>query len=134
MGDTDMAILKPFGETFINQEEMWKKPLPGQTTNPSSVAPGYPVAQQWSFPPNWWQDITPTSLSPEIQAGINEIKMMSSLDVDSHYSAGPPFLVAGKDFYPLLQKWNEMTYPLYQALNEKVLREPHSAYALAAAM
>jgi hypothetical protein len=128
--DRDMLLLKPFGPTMKNEEELWKA-----TANPPTrVNHGVSFAQYAPFASNWWLDISVSDFAYEVQDAVARLQKMGIVEVNLHYAAGPPFFSTAKDFYPLVSQWTELTFPLYQTLNEKVLREPHAAYALASAI
>lgn len=126
--EKDMVLLKSFGSVLSG--ELWKDP-DGAT---GTVSHGHPVAQHEPFGPGWWEEIPKSSLSAEIAEGVSTVQSMSHFDFQNHYSAGPPFFVTCKDFYPLVQKWIGLTQPLFLAMNERSIREPHAPYILAAAM
>ena len=131
--DHDMAILRPLTHDFTEEKEIWR-----QSTNPDTtkklfqvVSKGHLMAQHTPFPSAWWKILY---MPDDILAtrGIDQLVELSD-DVENKYAAGPPMILTACDFYPLVKQWNQFTYPMYQQLNEKILREPHGPYALAAA-
>ncbi|CAB9510787.1 expressed unknown protein [Seminavis robusta] len=132
--DCDMIVMRPLTADF-GMEELWKKQLnPQLQGQPQRVQPGHPMAQHTAFPSQWWNELeVGTVSSPAIQPGLTKLQQMLRSDVDNHYATGLPILAAASDFYPLVQKWSAVAFPLFEALQEKILREPHGPYALAAA-
>ena len=137
--DADMVIMRPFEDGFDRSEnnELWKVTLE-ETTTQGGVAKqaqhGRPMAQHTAYAVNWWQNLDVQSLPQSVSMGIAKLASSSQRDIDQHYSAGPPYLLTAKDFYRLVKVWNEATFPLYQILEEKILREPHGPYNVAAAV
>jgi hypothetical protein len=133
MLDTDMFIMRPFGTEFDSNTEIWGELLNPQQP-PQKVLPGQLLAQHLDFPSRWWtHHIDAKKATRDIAPALAKLQQMPLATLQSHYAAGPPFLAVAKDFYPVVQKWAEFTFPLYQAMTDKVTREPHSAYALAIA-
>ena len=138
--DADMVILRPFEDGFDHKTELWKVTLEetiAQGGIAKQVQHGRPMAQHSSYAFPWWtavDDKNIQTLPPRVSEGITKLQSLTGRDIDQHYSAGLPFLLTMKDFYPLVQLWNQSTYPLYQVLGEKILREPHGPYNLAAAV
>ena len=143
--DTDMLLLRPFEMDFAQQRELWQTTATGQNPNRNNlrVKQGQPMAQHASFPSEWWaeadasvfqQQQQPSASTAAVAQGMATLRSMTRFEIEGRYAAAPPFLVAAKDYYPLVTKWQEFTYPMYQALDEKILREPHGVYTMAAAV
>lgn len=135
--DTDMVVLRPFPDAFQSATELWMRTY-SQTLPPSSakqkqVWKRHPICQHEKYATTWWENLDSKTLPATVAAGITLLQSLQVVEVDHHFAAGPPFLVTARDFYPIVQGWNEATYPLFEALDEKILREPHAPYNVAAA-
>lgn len=131
--DHDQAILRPLVHDFAGQREIWKQNKAKPNTHPLfKVVPGNIIAQHSDFPSEWW-NLLEMPEHPLAAKGIAQMKALGRDVVESHYAAGLPIISTARDFYTLVQHWNEFTYPMYQKLEEKILKEPQGPYALAAA-
>jgi peptidyl serine alpha-galactosyltransferase len=132
MLDTDMFVMRPFATEFDSTAEIWKELLDPQQP-PQHVLPRQPLAQHTEMPSLWWSDLDAKSVSPDIRPALVSLQQLPQAKIQSFYEAGPPFMARAVDFYPLVQKWTEFTYPLYEAIKDRAKREPTAPYALAIA-
>jgi hypothetical protein len=135
--EVDMVILRPFEDDLKNKQELYKKAVAGPNVDPQTkVTHGHPIAQYNVFPSFWWEGLVLTTV-PNVPAmaekGLHNLQSMPRTDVDNYFLAGSPIFITARDLYPIAHYWNEFTYPLYKALDEKIIREPYGPYALAAA-
>jgi len=131
--DPDMIMLRPFPDELStkDEKELWYMNLGNAMAQ--EIMQGHPMAQRRPYPTTWWKGVDPSNLPATVVEGIARLQQLDTIAVGQHYAAGPPFLAVARDAYSLLRIWNEATYPLYKALDEMIIREPHGPYNVAAA-
>jgi hypothetical protein len=116
--DPDMAILRPITADFSNLQENLlsekrRTRLQELGMTDMKVGVGRPFAQGYGFGAQWGpaaKSINVASIagadSPAVKVDIADGRLL--------YPAGPPYLVAVKDMYPIAQKWTEFVPKVYE--------------------
>ena len=128
--DPDMIVSRPFVNDFTQGEEVWRK----RTTYPHRIRVnhGFPMAQQYGYGMAWFDgvkniaDVIPPAELP------SPVQKMTRPQLVENYTAGPPYLATGRDFYRLASKWRQLSKPTLQLFPDTILAEMY-AYSWAAA-
>lgn len=124
--DPDMILVRPFVNDFQG-EEVWRD----RTTYPhiTRVKHGFPMAQEYGYGLAWFagvniQDVIPTKHSP--------VQNMTRKQLVENYTAGPPYLATGRNFYEIAAMWRELSLPVLKLFPDNILAEMY-AYSWASA-
>jgi peptidyl serine alpha-galactosyltransferase len=104
--DPDMLLLRPLIRDFSKPKPAWLGSLKS-----NHVTHGIPIAQKYAFGSQWL-----TTLIGNISHVVGPKSPIHSLTLkqaEVYYSAGPPYIVTGRDMYKLTKCWVKFLPAVY---------------------
>ena len=131
--DPDQLLIRPFSMDYTNEPELYP---PGPQLH-RKVSHGRPMAQRYGFGAHFTRSTRLERLVREINSTLVPQQWLSNprpwelSQVEFHYTAGPPYLATGRDWWSLVQLWAAIVVPLYRQIQHDFMAEMY-AYSVAA--